>query len=239
MSAEQKKKGQAKKPAEEAKKTAKPRKPAKAKNKHSRDRVSRKKRFLTVFAQTGVIQHAVRQLGISRSAVQKWRREDPQFAEDFEHAIDDSNERMEREVIRRAVKGTLKPIFHHGVRCGHIREYSDGLLMFMLRARKPHVYRDNATVEHAGRIGVTHGGQVAVTVTIQEAVEAMEAKYGNDLEQLARSRLGVAVPGLSGAGNDGANALSGVHGSAAHRGNGSNGNGHHKGTNGTNGNGHH
>lgn len=214
------------------------RKLSKAQNKNASDCRSRKKRFLIAFSQTGVIQHAVRQVGISREVVTKWRKTDPKFAEDFQSAYEDSTERMEAEVVRRAVDGWQRPVYQKGFLCGYVTEFSDTLLMFKLRARKPQVYRDNATVEHAGKIGVTHGGQVAVTVTIQEAVEAMEQKYGSDLEALARSRLGVAVPGLSGAGNDGASALSGIHGPAARGSNGSNGNGHHKGTNG-NGNGHH
>ena len=33
--------------------------------------------------------------------------------------------------------------------------YSDSLLMFLLRAHRPHLYRDNVQVEHSGGMEVT------------------------------------------------------------------------------------
>jgi hypothetical protein len=37
-----------------------------------------------------------------------------------------------------------------------IREHSDRLLMFLLRARKPEIYRDRHLVEHGGRLDLEH-----------------------------------------------------------------------------------
>jgi hypothetical protein len=39
------------------------------------------------------------------------------------------------EAVRRAKDGYIKPVFHQGVKVGEVREYSDVLLMFMLKAR--------------------------------------------------------------------------------------------------------
>ena len=50
---------------------------------------------------------------------------------------------MELEARRRAVKGTDKPVFQRGEQVGTIREYSDTLLMFLLKANKPEKFRDN------------------------------------------------------------------------------------------------
>ena len=54
---------------------------------------------------------------------------------------------MEREAYRRAVKGVEKPVYRGGQLVGTIREYSDSLLMFLLRARRPELYRDHSRVE--------------------------------------------------------------------------------------------
>ena len=56
-------------------------------------------------------------------------------------------DRMERECDRRAVEGNLRPIYYKGQRVGAVREYSDNLLMFRMKALASNKYRDNATVE--------------------------------------------------------------------------------------------
>ena len=65
-------------------------------------------------------------------------------------AIEIGTDALETEAARRAYHGVLKPVFHKGEVCGHVREYSDGLLQFLLRARVPAKYRDNQRFEHSG-----------------------------------------------------------------------------------------
>jgi hypothetical protein len=67
---------------------------------------------------------------------------------------------MEQEAIRRGQHGVEKPVFQGGKEVGAVREFSDTLLIFMLKSRKPETYRENVKVEHAGQ--VSHG---AVFVT--------------------------------------------------------------------------
>src|SRR5580765_2161346 len=57
---------------------------------------------------------------------------------------------LEAEAVRRAYHGALKPVFYKGRTIGHIRVYSDQLLMFLLRAREPKKYRDNSRLEQFG-----------------------------------------------------------------------------------------
>ena len=35
-----------------------------------------------------------------------------------------------------------KPVFYHGEICGSVREYSDTAAIFLLKGRRPEVYRD-------------------------------------------------------------------------------------------------
>ena len=199
----------------------------------------RRDQFLELFKCHGKISIVVRMMGISRNCVDKWCTRVKGFREELEAASDEYCDRLEEEARRRGVDGVLKDVYHWGEVVGQERHYSDRLLIKLLEGNLPGKYRrSEKTVNHTGGYSVEHGGQVAVNVTIQQAVEAMEAKYGPDLEAVARSRLGVMLPGLSGAGHDGAAALGSVHGPAARGRNGHVGNGHHQGKNG-NGNGHH
>lgn len=64
-------------------------------------------------------------------------------------------ERMENEARRRAVEGTLRPVFHGGAQVGEVREYSDTLLIFLLKAHDPK-YRDKQQIEYSGGVAQTH-----------------------------------------------------------------------------------
>jgi len=62
-------------------------------------------------------------------------------------------ERIEEEADRRAVEGTLEPVFYQGFECGQVRRYSDTLLIFRLKALNPQKYRERASIEHTGKDG--------------------------------------------------------------------------------------
>ena len=49
-------------------------------------------------------------------------------------AEEDAIQQLELEARRRAFEGFDKPVFHAGEQCGLIRQYSDVLLMFLLKA---------------------------------------------------------------------------------------------------------
>jgi len=85
---------------------------------------------------------ASRAAGYTLTFVTELRASDPDFAVRWTEADNLAIERMEVEADRRAVDGTDRPVFYQGGRCGEIREYSDSLLMFRLKARRPNVYRE-------------------------------------------------------------------------------------------------
>lgn len=109
-----------------------------------RTKRTRKKdeRFFAALSEGLPVRAALDRSGYGRTAVYQWRREDPEFARRWECAIDDAVEAMEAEADRRAMEGTEKPVFYQGAKCGTIREYSDTLLIFRLKALKPEKYRD-------------------------------------------------------------------------------------------------
>jgi hypothetical protein len=98
--------------------------------------------FLEVLRKTADVSKACKTIKTGRATVYEWRKKDSLFAAAWDDAIEEAIETAEGEAYRRATKGTLKPVFYKGVKCGSIREYSDTLLIFLLKAGKPEKYRE-------------------------------------------------------------------------------------------------
>lgn len=107
-------------------------------------------RFLQLYAERGTMVECCRLAGISYSAIQHALEKDEGFARAFAIAEQEVLEKLEREAMRRAVDGTVvrSRRFWHGELVGEdIRtEYSDNLLMLLLRAKAPQRYRDSSLV---------------------------------------------------------------------------------------------
>ena len=76
----------------------------------------------------------------------KWRRKNEEFAIAMEEARSQGEELLAYELLeearRRGLEGTLEPHFYQGREVGHIRRYSDNLLMFKIKGLMPK-FRDN------------------------------------------------------------------------------------------------
>lgn len=112
--------------------------------------------FLTALATSGVVLTACKKARIGRTTAYKVRDEDEEFAAAWDAALDDAADEMEEEAHRRAVKGVLKPVYQGGKKVGSIREYSDTLLIFRLKAARPEKYRERHEVDHKGKIEVEY-----------------------------------------------------------------------------------
>ena len=106
--------------------------------------------FLKELTRTGNVSAAVIKAKIGRQTAYDARASDPHFSGLWIEAVAIADEMMEAEARRRAVEGTLRPVFQGGKTVGKIREYSDTLLIFLLKAHKPEKYRDNSRVIVAG-----------------------------------------------------------------------------------------
>ncbi len=107
--------------------------------------------FLEALTEIPNVARAARLAEVDRTTAYKARAVDPEFAEAWDHALGVSVDALEAEAFRRAKDGTLKPVFHMGQACGAIREYSDTLAIFLLKAHKPE-YRERQAVELSGRV---------------------------------------------------------------------------------------
>ena len=99
--------------------------------------------FLAVYGKMGVVKRACEVAQVARSSHYEWMEKNPAYRRAFEEAQEDAADTLEAEVYRRAVKGVRKPIgWYKGVAGGFVREYSDLLLMFRLKALRPEKYRE-------------------------------------------------------------------------------------------------
>lgn len=113
----------------------------------------RRETFLAEYARSGNISHSARHAGVDRGTHYKWLA-DPAYAEAFKLADADAGDALEAEARRRAVEGVDEPVgWYKGKAGGVVRRYSDTLLIFMLKGRKPDVYGDKHQIEHTGKGG--------------------------------------------------------------------------------------
>lgn len=100
----------------------------------------KKQAFLKALRGRGSVYAAARVVGLSPSGAYLVRKTDEGFREAWDAAIEEALDLLEAELHRRAVKGTAKPVFYRGQKCGSYRTYSDRLGMFLLKRRRPHLF---------------------------------------------------------------------------------------------------
>lgn len=133
-------------------------------------------RLLANFADTGRIDLAAAAAGVSRDMHYEWLKKFPDYAKAFNVARERASDMLEAEAWRRAKVGIDKPLVHAGRRVVEsfdvpkldaagqptgetervdrpilMREYSDQLLMFLLKGRRREVYGDK--LEATGKDG--------------------------------------------------------------------------------------
>jgi hypothetical protein len=70
------------------------------------------------------------------------KHEDPQFSEQWDVAQKLGEDAMEDEARRRAIEGVEQPIYKNGEVVGRRIDYSDILMIFLLKGAKPEKYKD-------------------------------------------------------------------------------------------------
>jgi hypothetical protein len=114
-----------------------------------------KPRFLELIAATGNVHLAAAAVGVDRSTPYVRAARDPAFAAAWAQAREDAIDTLEAEARRRALAS------------------SDQLLMFLLRALRPELYRDTLTVrvdirQEAARMAERLGCSVAEVLAVAE-----------------------------------------------------------------------
>ena len=104
-----------------------------------RARAARKQIFVEALRITGNVSESARRAKIDRKLAYTWRRDDPDFADDWADAENQAADALEAEARRRAVEGWDEPVYRgDGEKpAGTIRKYSDRLLEILLKGHKP------------------------------------------------------------------------------------------------------
>ena len=110
--------------------------------------------FIERLKATGNVTLAATGAGVSRQQAYRTRNRNKTFRRQWDEAIEDAVDLLAGEARRRAT-GMNRDVWYAGKVVGSEREYSDAPLMFLLRAHRPHLYRDNVKVEHSGGMEVT------------------------------------------------------------------------------------
>jgi len=123
----------------------------------------KKRAFLAAFAEAGSIRAAARAAGVSERTPWNWlHRDDSEAGRVFQAAFDDAKRlagnALEAEARRRATEGVRRLRFYRGEpiidpetgRPYFEHEYSDVLLIFLLKGAMPEKYRERFQHEHRG-----------------------------------------------------------------------------------------
>ena len=98
-----------------------------------------------------------RAIGFSRTAIYRRRKNDPAFAEAWDWAIQEAADALEEEMYRRGVVGIDKPVMYQGQQVGTVKDYSDSLLIQLLKARRPEKFNERLQARgSAGDLLVEH-----------------------------------------------------------------------------------
>lgn len=133
--------------------------------------------WLEAFREHGTVTAACKVVEINRTTAYD-ARADEAFAKAWDAIENETTEAMEREAYRRGVEGVPEPLVSAGKLVTNVQKYSDTLLIFMLKARKPEVYRENVKIEHAGRIDGKHEIEIPNTADRRSEVMAILANAG-------------------------------------------------------------
>ena len=98
--------------------------------------------FINALCEGWSVRGACDKARMARSAAYRWREEEPEFAAEWDAAIEEGTDVLEDEARRRAM------------------EQYDTLMIFLLKARRPDKYKDRNQTEMTGQ----NGGPMTIRV---------------------------------------------------------------------------
>jgi hypothetical protein len=123
------------------------------------------KAFLTGLSKLGTVSAACRAARIERSTAYRHREASADFKEAWEYARLAFADLLEKEAIRRATKGTRRAKYFKDTLLCYEREYSDTLLLALLRANNPQKFKD--------RVDVTSGDEKTPIAIVKMPIEEL------------------------------------------------------------------
>jgi hypothetical protein len=149
--------------------------PLKRRRGRSTTRTAQRKRdaFLAAYRKIGVITTAAEAAGIHRRSHFLWMKNSEAYRKSFEEAEDAATEVLEREAWLRATVGREEDVWHGGQKVGTVRKPSDLLLIFLLKSKRPDVYRERYDARLTANLNVATA--VKVVHEYYDSTPAIEA----------------------------------------------------------------
>ena len=115
----------------------------------------KKRAMLAALSELGNVVAASKAANVPGRTHYQWIDDDPEYAAEVPKAFERAGQVLEAEARRRAVEGVSKPIIGGRNRdevVTTVKEYSDTLLIFLLKGVYPEKYRELRQTEHTGRV---------------------------------------------------------------------------------------
>jgi hypothetical protein len=129
------------------------------------------RRFLAAFGACGSITKAARWAKIHRHNHYLWM-EDADYGKAFQVAEAHAIRTLEDEAVRRAHDGITKAVRYKGRIVGYEKEYSDSLLLALLKAGAPEKYRERS--DH--RLSDPHGKPLFDVAAVRAYMKSLDEK---------------------------------------------------------------
>lgn len=131
----------------------------------------KKRAFLKAFRDTLSIKLAAQAARIAAQAHYNWLRSDENYRRAWEEAQEEAAQFLEDEAVRRAYHGVKRTLYFKGApmkigrgkgaRNAYETEYSDTLLLALLKRFKPNEYRERTQTEVTGSVEIVDRLQAA------------------------------------------------------------------------------
>jgi hypothetical protein len=131
--------------------------------------------FISALAQSGNISEACKDAEIGRQTAYDLREKSEEFASLWRDALDEACDALEKEARRRAKDGVVNTIFYKGEPIGEEHQYSDTLMIFLLKAHRPEVYRERME-------------SLNITLTADELANLPDEQLDELINKLSRRR---------------------------------------------------
>lgn len=154
--------------------------------------------FLGMLAQGHTVTKAAALIGHGRSTVYELRQRDADFAKQWDLALDVGVDALEEEARRRAFEGVERDVFYQGEKIATVRDFSDTLLIQLLRVRAPSRWGNRLKVDASIEVDIAARilaarKRAGIPETTPAPEEAPAASLSQDIAD-ARTRAGMQTP---------------------------------------------
>ena len=121
---------------------------------------AKKRAFIAAYQRTVSVHAAGRAAGIRPEIHYQWLKSDPTYRAAWETVQDQAAQSLEDEAVRRAMEGVKSMRLHKGLPVKHGRkilydlEFSDQLLLALLKRFRPALYRERTETQVTGSLEI-------------------------------------------------------------------------------------